>query len=58
MKGHFAYPGSICRYRDKRIAHHEQWETLSSLIINLTEGKMFYTAGPPCSCKYESVLID
>ena len=58
MKDHFAYPGSICRHKDKRLAQHEQWETLSSLIINLNEGKMIYTAGPPCSSKYESVLID
>jgi len=58
LKDHFGRPDSICRHRDERLKPSEQWETLTSIIINLTEGRMFYTAGPPCSNQYESITMD
>lgn len=57
LKDHFGYPNSICRHRDERLNPYEQWETLTSMIIDLTEGKMLYTSGPPCSHSYESVVM-
>lgn len=58
LKDHFGYPDSICRHRDEFLQSNEQWETLTSMIIDLTEGKMIYTAGPPCSYPYETIAID
>jgi len=58
LKDHFGRPDSICRHRDKRLKPSEQWETLTSIIIDLTEGKMFYTVGPPCSNRYESITMN
>lgn len=58
LKDHFAYPNSICRHRDERSKPIEQWETLTSMIIDLTEGKMLYTEGPPCSNSYKTIAMD
>jgi isopenicillin-N N-acyltransferase-like protein len=58
LKDHFGHPESICRHRDERLHPNEQWETLTSMIIDLTEDKMLYTAGPPCSYPYETVAMD
>lgn len=58
LKDHFGYPNSICRHRDEGLHPYEQWETLTSVIIDLTEGQMLYTSGPPCSHPYESIAIE
>jgi isopenicillin-N N-acyltransferase-like protein len=55
LSDHFDHPNSICRHRDELLHPNEQWETLASIIIDLTEGKMYYTKGPPCSSSYEGI---
>ena len=57
LKDHFGHPNSICRHRDDRVHPNEQWETLTSIIIDLTKGKMLYTNGPPCSNPYEIITM-
>ncbi len=58
LMDHFGKPNSICRHRDERLNPNEQWETLTSMVINLTEGKMLYTDGPPCLNAYENIVLD
>ncbi len=57
LKDHFGHPDSICRHRDERLHENEQWETLTSMMIDLTEGKILYTSGPPCSHRYETIAM-
>ncbi len=57
LKDHFGHPDSICRHRDERLHSNEQWETLTSMIIDLTEGKMLYASGPPCAHPYETIAM-
>jgi len=57
MSDHFGRPASICRHRDESVHSYEQWETLTSFIIDLTEGKMVYTSGPPCSYAYSTIAM-
>jgi isopenicillin-N N-acyltransferase-like protein len=58
MTDHFGKPNSICRHRDERLNPNEQWETLTSMIMDLTEGKLLYTNGPPCLNPYKSIGFD
>ena len=58
MKDHFGHPNSICRHRDPRLTPNEQWETLTSMIMDLSEGTLRYTDGPPCSHAYERISFD
>ena len=53
LKDHFGFPDSICRHRDPRLDPREQWETLTSLIVDLSTGELHYTTGPPCLHPYE-----
>lgn len=57
LRDHFGYPSSICRHQDDSVHPYEQWETLTSIIIDLTDGKMLYTNGPPCSNPYEIITM-
>jgi len=57
LKDHFGSPDSICRHRNERVNLNEQWETLTSMVIDLNEGKMQFTAGPPCCHEYENISI-
>jgi len=36
---------------------YAQWETLTSFVIDLTEGKMHYTGGPPCGQPYKTLSM-
>lgn len=58
LKDHFGYPDSICRHQNRSLHLNDRWETLTSMIINLTEGKMLFTNGPPCSNKYETIAME
>ena len=57
LTDHFGHPNSICRHRDERYELIDQWETLCSIIMDLSEGKMLYTEGPPCSNSYRTISI-
>ena len=58
LSDHFGYPQSICRHRIEDLNANEQSETNTSVIIDLTEGEMFYTEGPPCSNIYKKISIN
>lgn len=57
LKDHFGYPDSICRHRDQRTPANQQWETLCSMIMDLTAGEMLYAPGPPCSHPYRRIRL-
>ncbi len=52
LTDHFSYPDSICRHPDERFGKMDQWMTLSSIILDLTEMTLRYTDGPPCTGPY------
>ncbi len=58
LKDHFGHPHSICRHADESLPSYERWESLTSMVMNLTRGEMYYTAGPPCSNPYEAVRLE
>ncbi len=58
LKDHFGHPHSICRHADESLPSYERWESLTSMIMNLTQGEMHYTAGPPCSNPYEILRLE
>ncbi|MBS7622119.1 hypothetical protein KEJ39_00370 [Candidatus Bathyarchaeota archaeon] len=52
---HFDYPNSICRHPDPRAHPDDQFETITSVIMQLDRKKLHMTEGPPCTAKYETV---
>jgi len=57
LKDHFNLPDAICRHPDVRDPELEHAQTIASVIMNLTEGTMYITQGPPCSNDYESIEL-
>ena len=49
---HFSYPDSICRHPDEQHEQIDQWMTLASIILDLTEMTLRYTDGPACTGPY------
>jgi len=52
LSDHFSYPDSICRHPDERCAKVDQWQTLASIIMDLSELTLRYTEGPACTGPY------
>jgi isopenicillin-N N-acyltransferase-like protein len=58
LKDHFSHPNSICRHEDEGHYPFEQWKTITSIVIDLTEFRMYYTSGPPCDNPYEPISME
>jgi isopenicillin-N N-acyltransferase-like protein len=54
---HFDYPNSICRHPDPRLHLDDQFETITSVIMNLKQRRMYMTEGTPCQSPYKYVNI-
>ncbi len=54
---HFDYPNSICRHPDPRLHLDDQFETITSVIMNLKQRRMYMTEGTPCENQYKLVNI-
>ena len=58
LRDHFGYPSSICRHPNEQAHELEQIETAASVIIDLSERKMYATEGPPCQQRYEAYTFE
>lgn len=57
LRDHFNHPASICRHPNESLPVEEQYQTDGSFIIDLTEKRMFGTAGPPCESDYQEFRL-
>ena len=52
LRDHGNQPDSICEHEDPTALPHRRFQTLVSLIMDLTEGVMWAASGPPCEHPY------
>jgi isopenicillin-N N-acyltransferase-like protein len=52
LRDHVNYPNSICVHEDPSDAAYEREMTLVSLVMDLTQRKMWAAPGPPCQNEY------
>lgn len=52
LQDHENRPRSICRHEDREAPIDEQYRTVTSIIVDLTERSLWATAGPPCQFPY------
>ena len=55
FRDHVNYPSSICRHPDERDPEVEHFQTVASIIMNLTRKEVHIAAGPPCQNEYETM---
>lgn len=51
LSDHLGYPNSVCNHPDERA--ERRYETLASLVVDLTTGEFWVAGGPPCSTAFE-----
>jgi isopenicillin-N N-acyltransferase-like protein len=58
LRDHSGFPGSICRHGDERDPVPARMETSVSIVMDLTDRKIWMTAGPPCEGEYTVLEFD
>lgn len=51
LSDHLGYPNSVCNHPDERA--ERRYQTLASLIVDLTTGEFWVAGGTPCSTAFE-----
>lgn len=57
LKDHQGYPYSICRRQDPKVAPHDNYLTVTSVIMDLHARRMRLTDGPPDQNSYQTVSL-
>jgi isopenicillin-N N-acyltransferase-like protein len=53
LRDHFGHPTSVCCHPDDRFEPYEQYETIASSIVDLTDGHYYIALGRPCETEYQ-----
>jgi isopenicillin-N N-acyltransferase-like protein len=53
LRDHFGKPNSICAHENPAVEEDYRCETLASLILDLENGSILITKGPPCGGPYQ-----
>lgn len=57
LRDHVEYPSSICRHEDLAAPKGKRMGTVFSMVVNLTQGKIYFCKGNPCEQGYEEYGI-
>jgi isopenicillin-N N-acyltransferase-like protein len=55
LKDHFNYPEGICTHPNPKNPEIDQFMTVTSIIMDLTERKLHLAAGNPCQAPYREI---
>lgn len=58
LRDHKNHPESVCWHPDPAKQPIERRLTVASVIMDLDEGHLQFTAGPPCESDYASVMLE
>ncbi|MBN2170131.1 MAG: peptidase C45 [Candidatus Krumholzibacteriota bacterium] len=54
---HDGRPNSVCRHPDTALPGSDRVETVTSVIMDLEEGRLWATEGPPCANDYQELSL-
>ena len=57
LRDHVEYPSSICRHEDLTAPKGKRMGTVFSMVVNLTQGRIYFCKGNPCEQGYEEYGI-
>jgi isopenicillin-N N-acyltransferase-like protein len=55
FRDHYSFPNGICRHEDARDPMDDRYQTVYSVIMDLTVLDFWIAAGPPCESPYVQV---
>lgn len=55
LRNHFGYPNALCCHPDQDEVPLKQSQTLTSSIVDLTDGVFWVTQGPPCKADFTAL---
>lgn len=58
LRDHKNHPESVCWHPDPAKPPIEQRLTVASIIMDLDEGRLLFTSGPPCESDYASLRLE
>ena len=58
LRDHDGHPNSICRHPDPGLPLSEQYETIASIVMDLTERSLWISQGSPCTSEYTRFGFD
>lgn len=56
LRDHFGLPDAVCRHRAAR-AEGTEIETVASVVMELTETRLWLASGPVCESQYEEISL-
>src|SRR3989449_3137738 len=57
LRDHYGKPESVCRHSNLKLPEYERYETVVSVIMDLSERKLWATMGSPCTTEYNPVNL-
>jgi len=57
LRDHDDYPYSICRHPDEKFPPEERYQSVVSVVMDLTEKSLAIASGPPCQHEYRALKL-
>ena len=57
LRDHDDYPYSICRHPDENFPPEERYQSVVSVVMDLTEKSLAIASGPPCQHEYRALKL-
>lgn len=58
LRDHVGHPNSICRHPDPERGGSHTYQTVTSVLMDLTAGEMWISDGPPCLGSYQHLRLE
>lgn len=55
LRDHDGHPNSVCRHPDPARGPDQAYHTVTSVLMDLTDGRMWISDGPPCAAEYQAL---
>jgi isopenicillin-N N-acyltransferase-like protein len=57
LRDHYGKPESVCRHSNLKLPAYERYETVVSVIMDLSSRKLWAAMGSPCSAEYSPLKL-
>ncbi len=58
LRDHDGHPNSVCRHPDPERGGSHTYQTVTSVLMDLDDGRMWISDGPPCEGEYQALRLE